>query len=212
MTRLAPLLLLVACSEYKVERPDPPPPADPPGIDPDADFGKPPDWADCAAGYYAQYYNLTADDPIVEPPDDEVAPADPTALDWWDPSRLAYRDFDGTLDIGANWWPVDEGYDQDPAYFTVRWTAWMRVWSGGTMTFTLGSASDGWVLLDGDVIGAQPGVHPFEPETIAVDVRAGQYPFDVRAAHRGGSDSAFRFRVLTGDVTICYPDFTQDEE
>lgn len=210
MRPLALVALLAGCSEYVVERPDPPPPAEPPGRDPDADFGQPPDWSDCAEGWYGQYYNLTADDPAVEPDADDRAPDDPTSLDWWDPDRVAWRDFDGTLDLGANWWPVDEGLEGDPAYFAVRWTAWMRVWNGGTLSFTLGSASDGWVLLDGEVLAAQPGPHGFAPETYDVQVAAGQYPFDLRVAHRAGDESAFRFRVLSGDVSVCYPDFSED--
>lgn len=201
------ILLLLACSEYVVVEPDPPAPAEPPGLDPDADFGQPPDWTTCTAGYHAQYYNLADGDPALA---GDAAPTDPTTLDWWDPSRLAYRDFDGTLDLGANWWPVDEGLTGDPVGFTARWTAWVRAWSGGDVSVTLGSATDGWVILDGEVVGAQPGPHLFEPVTVTFSLPAGQYPLDVRAAQRGGDESAFRFRFLQGDVSVCYPDFSEE--
>ena len=105
---------------------------------------------------------------------------------------------------------MDEGFEADPAYFAVRWTAWMRVWEGTTLSLTVGSADDGWVILDDALIAAQPGIHPFAPATFTVDVAAGQYPLDIRMAQRAGTDSAFRFRVLSGDVSICYPAF--DEE
>lgn len=204
------VVTLAACSEYVIDPPEPPPTAEPPGIDPDADFGQPPEWSSCTTGYHGQYYNLTVDDPDVEPAPDAPVVEDPTGLDWWDPARLAWRRYDGGLDFGANWWPVDEGFEGDPAYFAVRWTAWIRVWDGTTLELTLGSADDGWVLVDGSVVAAQPGVHPFEPATFAVSLESGQYPLDIRMAQRAGEDSAFRFRVLSGDVTICYPEFTEE--
>jgi hypothetical protein len=207
---LAPLLLtlLAACSEYGVKRPDPAAPADPPGVDPDADFGKPPDWNDCYAGFYGQYYNLPVDHPDVEPDEDAQVPGDPDTLDWWSPERLAFRRFDGTLDFGSNWWPVDEGLEGDPLYFAARWTGWMRAWSGTTVTVTLGSVNDSWVLADKSVVVTNVGDTEFEPATERFDLAAGQYPFDVRFAQRAGEESAFRFRVLGGDVSICYPDFS----
>ena len=119
-------------------------------------------------------------------------------------------DFDGSLDFGANWWPVDEGVQGDPQYFSVRWTAWMRAGSYTTVSVLLGSADDSWVLVDKSVRVALPGVHAFDPQTLTFDLPAGQYPFDVRFAQRAGTESAFRFRVLGGDVTLCYPDFTGD--
>jgi hypothetical protein len=207
---VAVVALGAGCSEYVIDEPDPPATAAPPGIDPDADFGQPPDWQTCTTGYYGQYFNLTTDDPVVEPDPDADPPGDPTTLDWWSIDRLAWRDFDGTLDIGANWWPVDQGLEGDPAYFTVRWTAWLRAWSGTTLSFTFGSADDAWVILNGTPIGALPGIHDFEPETVEVNVNAGQYPIDLRYAHRGSEVSGFRFRVVEGDVSICYPDFSEE--
>lgn len=208
---LCTLVALLGCSEYVIDDPVLPPTADPPGVDPDADFGQPPDWQSCETGWYGQYFNLTADDPVVEPPADEEPETDPTQLDWWTADRLAWRDWDGTLDIGTNWWPVDQGLEGDPAYFTVRWTAWIRAWSSTRLSFTLGSADDAWVILNDTVVGALPGVHDFAPETVEVNVSPGQYPLDVRYAHRGSDVSGFRFRVLEGDVTICYPDFSEAE-
>lgn len=204
------ILLLLACNEFTVQPGAPVPPAEPPGLDPDADVGDPPDWADCAEGWYGQYYNLPADHPDVAPADDAPVPDDPEALDWWDPERVAFRRFDGTLDVGANWYPVDEGLAGDPDHFAVRWTAWMRAWSGTTLAFVLGSADDAWVMVDGQVVAALPGVHPFEPQSFTAALPAGQYPVDIRFAQRAGEASGFRFRVTGGDVSICYPDFAAD--
>lgn len=209
-TGAATLLLLAACSEYGVKTPDPPPPATPPGIDPDADFGKPPDWTDCYEGFYGQYYNLPADHPDVEPELDAPAVGAPDTLDWWSPERLSFRQFDGSLDNGANWWPVDDGFAADPLYFSARWTAWIRAWSGTTVSITLGAVNDAWVLADKEVVVAPGAADSFAPETFRFDLPAGQYPFDVRFAQRYGAESAFRFRVLSGDVTVCYPDFSGD--
>lgn len=198
---------LAGCSEYVIDQGDPPATAEPPGVDPDADFGQPPDWNTCSLGYYGQYYNHRIDDGDMAP--DEPGPQDPTTVDWWSLDRLAYREYAGSLDLGDNWWPVDEGVEGDPAYFSARWTAWIRAWDGGQLSITLGSATDGWVLIDGDVFAAQPGVHTFAPETFTAQLAAGQYPLDIRSAQRGGEASGFRFRVLEGDVSICYPDFSE---
>jgi antitoxin (DNA-binding transcriptional repressor) of toxin-antitoxin stability system len=167
-------------------------------------------------GGWGEPFELAAD--FDELPDDLAAgdlaadaPADPTTADWWDPSRLAYRDYAGSLDLGENWWPVDEGVEGDPAWFAVRWTAWIRVWDGGTVSVTLGSATDGYVLVNEQVFAAQPGPHGFAPETFTAQLAAGQYPLDVRSAQRGGDESAFRFRVLEGDVSVCYPEFSDEE-
>ena len=40
-------------------------------------------------------------------------------------------------------------------------------------------------------------------------IDSGQFPLQVRYAHRSG-ESGFRFRVLSGDVQICYPDFSDE--
>ncbi len=204
---IAALLLLTGCTEYALEEPEPPKPAEPPGIAPDADFGQPPDWLTCSSGYYGQYYNLEAGDPMVEPPPEEVAPESPLELDWWARERLAFRRFDAGLDFGANWWPVEEGLEGDPAWFTARWTAWLRALEGTTVEVLLGSSSDAWVLLGGEVRISAPGPHAFEPVIHTIQLDGGVYPLDVRAAHRAG-DSAMRFRVVSGEVLLCYPDFS----
>jgi len=204
------ILLVLACSEYGVREPDPPAPADPPGVDPDADFGKPPDWQDCYAGYYGQYYNLPVDHPDVEPEADTPAPGDPDALDWWDASRLSYRQFDGSLDLGSNWWPVDDGLEGDPRYFSVRWTAWIRAWSGTQVAVQLSVEGDAWVLADKEVVVALPASEDPAAQTFDFSLAGGQYPFDVRFAQRSGDLSTFRFRVIGGDVSVCYPDFSGD--
>lgn len=217
----------LGCTEYALEDPPPPKPATPPGIAPDEDFGQPPDWLTCAAGYHGQYFNLEAGEPMLEPPEGAdpagdsadpagdpaadpgapAAPEDPAGLDWWARERRSFVRYDPGLDFGANWWPVDEGLEGDPRWFSARWTAWLRALDGTTVEVLLGASSDAWVLLGEEVWISAPGPQAFAPEVYALPLGGGVYPLDVRAAHRAG-DSAVRFRVVSGDVQICYPDFS----
>ena len=203
------LLSLLACTEQTVRVINEVPVAEPPGEESD-DFGSPPQWADCTEGYAGQYYNLPTTHADVEPAED-VRPADTyTDLDWWDSSRLAFSRFDPSLDHGSNWWPVDEGLSGDPAYFSARWVAWIRIWEDGVVSFTAAGADDLWVDINNETVIAMPGVKAFEPETFELQMSSGQYPLEVRFAHRSG-DSGMRFRPIGGeDVTICYPDFGGD--
>lgn len=202
MRGLAVIALLAGCQDYSLSPPEKPPVATPPG-DPDDELGNPPNWQDCFQGFLGEYSNLTIDHPDVEPVR-ETPQTDPFALDWWD--EPSYQEFSAGLDFGANWWPVDEGLAGDPAYFSVRWMAWLRAWDDTAMEFTLGSADDAWIVINGDVVFADPGIKDFEPQTYRIDLEAGQYPIEIRYAHRSG-DSGFRFRVLTGDVSLCYAEY-----
>lgn len=190
-------LLLWACSEYTVHEPPVVPPADPPGREPD-DLGEPPDWANCTAGWWGRYSNLAADDPSIGDTGEVGEPAD---LDWWD--DVAFERFDPTLELGSNFWPVDEGQPGDPAFHAVRWNAWMRVYDGGTVSFLLGSSDDAWVLFDREIVAAMPGIHEMDPQVFDIEVRAGQFPVEVYHAHRGSPSAGLRFRVVEGDVAIC---------
>lgn len=193
------LLSLLACQDYTLRDPPLVPVATPPG-EPSDERGAPPNWQNCLEGYLGEYSNLTIDHPDVEPERIDLA-LDPDALDWWDTPR--FQRFDAGLDFGANWWPVDDGLAGDPAYFSARWRAWIRAWSNTTVRFTYGSADDAWILVNDEIVFADPGVKDFVPETREFSLGSGQYPLEVRFAHRSGQ-SGFRFRVLSGDVSICY--------
>jgi hypothetical protein len=202
------LVLLVACSDYGVEGAPPVPPAEPP---PDEDeFGDPPDWNDCLSGWHGQYVNFSVEDTLVNPPRSEEPEADPYRLDWWD--DVAFEQFDPSLDFGENWWPVDEGLDADPQFFGVHWRAWIRTTSGVDVTLTLGSKDDSWVALNETVIASDPGIHPFLPTTYSAYIESGQYPIEVFYAHRKGASSGFQFRFLTGDLQLCYADYSEQTE
>jgi len=204
------LLWLLACTpESTLRTGDAAEVAQPPGDDED-DIGAPPNWADCAGGYQADYFNLTSAHPDFDPPEDARAPDTFDGLDWWDDQHAAHTRFEPSLDQGSNWWPVDEGFAEDPAYFTAHLTAWVRVWDDGPAQFVAGAADDMWVTLNNETIISLPGIKPFESAVYEVDLSSGQFPLEIRFAHRAG-ESAIRFRpVDTEQITICYPDFSED--
>ncbi|MEZ4317713.1 MAG: PA14 domain-containing protein [Myxococcota bacterium] len=208
------LLTLFACQDYTIRDP-PKVPVAPPPDDPGTQNGEPPNWNDCFQGFLGEYSNLPITHPDVEP--DPLVPEpdfDVATLDWW--SNPSFQQFSPSLDFGSNWWPVDEGLEGDPAYFTVRWVAWLRAWDDTTMEFSLGSADDVWILLDDEVIFAQPGIKDFEPQTYTLQLDAGQYPLEIRYAHRAGQNG-FRFRVTSergppNGVSICYAEYDDGTE
>lgn len=203
---LALSALLAGCQEFVLSDKEQVPPAQPPGKDED-DVGDPPDWQDCYQGWRGVYTNLSVDDEFVDPrPTDPLAPTDPAELEWWD-GPPAFEKYDATLDLGQNWWPVDEDLEGDPKFFAVYWHAWIRAWSGTEVRFTLGSSDDSWVYVNGDPIASKPGIQDFVRDEFTVYLDPGPYPIEVWYAHRGSEVSGFSFRVLSGDVSICYPDF-----
>lgn len=186
------------------------PPAEPPGEEDER--GNPPDWQSCQQGWRGVYYNLTVDHPDVLPPiDGEPAGTDPTQLDWF-VEREAFEDFDPTLDFGRNFWRVDEGLEGDPAYFAVHWSAWVRADDDTDVTLVVGSSDDAWVYIDGEPVVERPGIQPFERQTYTFELDAGVAPIDVYYAHRASDESGFSFRLVSGDVLLCYGDYSEEEE
>lgn len=203
-----------ACSDYTVHQPPPPPPADPPGTTIDAQGEPPADWDTCGSGHYGIYFNLSTDDPDVgepvavdtgPPPPD---PKDPAAVDFWHDDHLAFSRYDPSLEFGPNWWPVDDGLADDPRYFAVQWTSWLRVYHRTTVQIVLGAATDVWIDIGQDTPIALSDV-AFVPDTYGVDLQPGVYPVKIRYAQRKGQDGGFRFRVLNAadEAKICWPDF-----
>ncbi len=197
-------LWLLACSEYTVRDEVPVEPADPPGEE-EQDVGEAPLWSDCEAGYEGTYLNLPANHPDVDP----SGPADPSLswadVDWWDTDRTSFERVDTSLDHGPSWWPVDDGLDRDPELFAVRWVTWLRVWEDDEpVTFVVGSSDDLWIDIEGETVYSLPGVHDYEPESVELDLAVGQYPVELRYAHRGG-EGGFSFRLVGDHVTLCRP-------
>ena len=194
---------LLGCGDLAIRRTPPPPPAEPPAPGDDG-TGSPPDWTGCETAWLGQYYNLDPSDPAVDDPEAVLTLDD---LSWWDAERLAFQSMDTSLDFGTAWWPVDDGLEDDPALFAVRWTAWIRAWSDTNLQIALGAASDAWVLIGGEVVASIEGSEAFEPELVELDRDSGQARIEVRFAHRLGDEDGMLFRVAGGDVTICAPEF-----
>jgi len=208
MVTLGLFSVLIGCgSDVSIQR-RVVPPAEPPGDS--RERGEAPDWQNCVQGWRGQYVNLFVDHPDVLPAPDRETGTDPTELDWFD--EPTFEKFDPTLDFGRNFWPVDEDLEGDPAYFAVRWSAWLRAWSDTEVTLVIGSSDDSWVYVGGEPVVERPGIQPFARETVSFELDAGVAPIDVYYAHRASEESGFAFRVVEGDISICFAEFPQDEE
>jgi hypothetical protein len=204
-------MLVLGCNEYVVKKAPVDPPVAPPADVIDAQ-GKPPtDWDTCASGWFGQYENLPSNHPDIDPDTATPPPDDPDALDWWSSDYRSFQRYDPSIDFGPNWWPVDDGIQDDPRDFAVSWTAWVRAKSGTDMQFVLGNADDAWLDIgtpgDGGQRVARAGVHTFAPEEMSVHLSSGVYPLHLRYAQRSGGADGFRFRITGGDVVLCYPTF-----
>lgn len=204
------LMIGAGCSEYRIHDPPTVEPAEPPGRDDDV-FGDPPDWSDCREAYLGQYFNLQSGDPgVLDEEDTGALPLLDADADLWAADRLSFQRYDPTVDFGSNWWPVDEGIAGDPLAFSARWTAWIRVLSRGDLSISLGAANDGQVILNEKLVAEVSGSEAFSPQTTTFEQQPGQFTLDLRFAQRGGHESGFRFRLLSGDAVICYPDFSDE--
>jgi len=201
------VVLLVGCQEYILKEAPPPPPIDPPDLETDI-FGDPPgDWDNCYNGFLGLYSNLENDHADVEPEEGhEVAPYG--ELDWWDTDRRAFQRYDGSLNFGPNWWPVDGGFVDDPAYFAVRWVGWMRVKKKVDHDFIMGASTDAVFLLNDEPLIEIKNASDFDTAIYTYEINTGVYPVDIRYAHRFGNSNGFRFRALSEHLTLCYPDYS----
>lgn len=202
---LALTLVTSGCSDLTFQRTPPPPVAEPPTPDEDA-HGDPPNWADCDTAWLGQYYNLTAADDWVEP-DPELAAPSLDQLPYWEPEQLVFQQYDAALDFGSAWWPVDEGFAEDPSYFAVRWTAWIRAQGDTTLELALGAKDDVWVFIGDEEVASIVDADEFAPEIVSVPLDGGQYRIEVRFAHRKGAEDGMTFRVAGGNVIVCEPEF-----
>ena len=199
------ILLLLACTDYAVVKPPPEDVALPPPQDPDAVFGNSPDWSTCPTAWYGQYYNWPDTAPDIDPLPD--TPVDPEVVDWWPVGEANFTHGDASLDFGGSWYPLDEGLEGDPDYFSVRWTAWIRVMDAGSITFVLGAHTDLFLLVNKELVLSRVDTESLETETVAIDLPAGQFPIDLRFAHRRAGEAGLRFRLADEAAMICYPAF-----
>ncbi|HCH62580.1 MAG: hypothetical protein CL927_18580 [Deltaproteobacteria bacterium] len=181
-------------------------PVEQPPAEDDGDEGLAPDWNNCPTGYLATYYNLPVDHPDVEPMVFEEPDFDPSLHDWWDAQYQAYEEFDASLEKGSNWWPVDDGLTDDPRYFSAVFNAWIRVNDDEPVELSLGASTDVWVLVDGTVVANHHTDEEFEVAIQSLDLGTGQYPLEVRFAHRFG-DSALRLRFVSDNAVVCFAEY-----
>ncbi|MEC7947844.1 MAG: hypothetical protein VX265_09775, partial [Myxococcota bacterium] len=69
-----------------------------------------------------------------------------------------------------------------------------------------GATSDAFVLVDGRLVASVQASDTFDPVEIPVQLTAGQFPLEVRFAHRMGT-AGLRARFASEDAIVCYPDF-----
>jgi hypothetical protein len=199
------MILLFSCSEFTVQqKPESTVPvAEPPGEE--SSFqGEVPDWETCNSGFFGRYFNLSIQDPVVE----ASSPGWLAEPAW---GEAVFTQYDPSLDMGAGWWPVDEGLEADPLYFAVRWYGWLRVREEGAVPFLAGAINDlGIWLGEEQVIGIEES-DIFEPQTYTLSLDAGVYPIEVRFAQRIGEDSGLRVRLLldSDQAQLCYPDYRE---
>jgi len=203
------LLLFIGCGGQDATvtfKDDPVPPVEKPPEDDDGDEGTAPDWNDCPTGYLATYYNLPADHEDMAPEVWEEPDFDPDLQDWWDPGYQAFEQFDASLEMGTNWWPVDEGITGDPDYWSARFNAWIRVNDDEPVELSIGASTDVWVLVDDEVVARDHSDGELEVELQYLDLGAGQYPLEVRFAHRMG-DSGLRLRFSSDNAVVCFAEY-----
>ncbi len=200
-------LLLPACSEYAVHDGPQVDPADPPDDLVDAQGNPPEDWNTCSTSYYARYYNLPGEHSDLEP--ETGVAVDPDAADWWDTEYFSFQDRDPGLDFGGTWYPVDDGLEGDPDYFSAQWTAWLRVYEAGSIPLVVGVGGDRWVEIDGAEVIARVD-EEYSPSAVNVQLTAGQFPVHIRYAQRSAAKSGLRFRVASEAAKICFPSFPED--
>jgi hypothetical protein len=197
------LVFSVGCTEYSVQDGPPTPVADPPPQEAGT-HGDPPDWMSCTPAWRGRYYNLAEDHPDVAAAPEWSPGADPAGLDWWDGERFVFARTDPGLDMGAGWYPVDEGHPTDPAFFAAKWVAWLRVERRGEQQLVFGAGSDLWVDAGDERLVAVEAAAGLEPESVALDLPPGQYPLTVWFAHRQGA-SGLRLRFTGERFAVCPP-------
>jgi hypothetical protein len=142
-----------------------------------------------------------------DPESDTGAPAavDWDHVDWFDAERQAFSRYDGSWELGSGFWPVDTGLDGDPRHFAVRWVGWLRVRSGGGVSWLAGGADDLLVRVDDTDVVALTDATELDVATYDAPLSPGVYPIDLRYAHRRADVSALRLRLLDNDAALCPP-------
>jgi len=178
-------------------------PAPPAWEAPEDEAGGAPDWASCAGGWSGRYFNLPYDHPDVG--DAALGPVEPGAVDWWEEPYLAFERFDPLLEFGGGWRPVDEGMAEDPDWFAVSWSGWVRRDQAGPMHVWFAAKDEAWLLIDGAPVLQASGLEGDGAASAVLDVASGATAIEVRFVHRLPGGAGLAFRLLGDEVEQCAP-------
>jgi len=152
-------------------------------------------------GYLGHYYNLPDTHPDIEGDITGVEIGDsPFNHDWYDDEYYSFTRLDPDLTFGANFFPLNEGLQGDPLYFTVHWETTIEALYSGNFTFDIGSDDDSWVYIDDEMVCDLGGVHGMDISTHSVEIEKGVHELDIYFAERHKTQSGFYFEFRYTDM------------
>ncbi len=142
-------------------------------------------------GFAGYYYNLTSAHPDFESWKQTVKVAGEN--DWYSSQYFSFSRVDQNLDFGINFFPFAEKSNGDKNLFAVKWRALMNVPENDTYDFKISSDDDSWIIIDGEVVSAMPGVHRATAKTTQVSLTKGLHVIEIYYADRQSSSAVMSF-------------------
>lgn len=104
---------------------------------------------------------------------------------WYQPAYQSFTRVDPSLNFPSKFRPVNEGKEQDPHYFAVRWRAFFTL-ATATPSFSLGLTSDddSWAFVDWQMAVNNGGRHSARAARGALPLAAGDHELVVLYADR----------------------------